>query len=101
MATEAVRLECKESTGRKEKTEREKHTRLIPAFSWKALEGVASQQVLRKFSLCVLLLASSSRVLADIPKAAGSFEAVFKARPSSATETVPVLQDSSGSRCTT
>jgi len=26
MATEAARLECKESTGRKEKTEREKHS---------------------------------------------------------------------------
>jgi hypothetical protein len=25
MATEATQLECKESTGRKEKTEREKH----------------------------------------------------------------------------
>jgi len=26
MATEAARLECKESTGRKEKTEKEKHS---------------------------------------------------------------------------
>jgi hypothetical protein len=37
MATEAARLECKESTGRKDKTEREKHSWLIPAFSWKEL----------------------------------------------------------------
>jgi hypothetical protein len=37
MATEVARLECKESTGGKEKTEREKHTWLIPAFSWKDL----------------------------------------------------------------
>jgi hypothetical protein len=39
MATEAARLERKESTGRKrEKREERKHTWLIPAFSWKELE---------------------------------------------------------------
>jgi hypothetical protein len=50
MATEAARLERKESTGRrkekrekrkekreKRKEKKEKHTWLIPAFSWKAL----------------------------------------------------------------